>query len=90
MNTMNAEASGQFKIGGDLLVHRLGYGAMRITGEGIWGLSHGSLSLQAVWRNQARSSKRLVRSTIQHLAVSPSPGFSNVARSSCRFPAPAR
>jgi pyridoxine 4-dehydrogenase len=26
-----------FKIGGDLAVNRLGFGAMRITGEGIWG-----------------------------------------------------
>ena len=26
-----------FAIGGDLPVHRLGYGAMQITGEGIWG-----------------------------------------------------
>lgn len=26
-----------FKLGGDLEVNRLGYGAMRITGEGIWG-----------------------------------------------------
>lgn len=26
-----------FKIGGDLLVNRLGFGAMRITGDGIWG-----------------------------------------------------
>ena len=26
-----------FKIGGDLEVNRLGFGAMRITGEGIWG-----------------------------------------------------
>ncbi|UGS36491.1 aldo/keto reductase [Capillimicrobium parvum] len=32
-----AQASGTFKIGGDLEVTRLGYGAMRITGEGIWG-----------------------------------------------------
>jgi aryl-alcohol dehydrogenase-like predicted oxidoreductase len=29
--------SDSFKIGGDLEVGRLGYGAMRITGEGIWG-----------------------------------------------------
>jgi aryl-alcohol dehydrogenase-like predicted oxidoreductase len=29
--------SGTFHIGGDLPVHRLGYGAMRITGPGIWG-----------------------------------------------------
>ena len=30
-------ASGTFTIGGDLEVHRLGFGAMRITGKGIWG-----------------------------------------------------
>ena len=30
-------ASGTFALGGDLTVHRLGFGAMRITGEGIWG-----------------------------------------------------
>ena len=30
-------ASGTFDLGGDLTVHRLGYGAMRITGKGIWG-----------------------------------------------------
>jgi pyridoxine 4-dehydrogenase len=30
-------ASGTVRLGGDLEVHRLGYGAMRITGEGIWG-----------------------------------------------------
>jgi pyridoxine 4-dehydrogenase len=29
--------SGTFAIGGDLRVHRLGFGAMRITGKGIWG-----------------------------------------------------
>ena len=30
-------SSGTFAIGGDLAVHRLGFGAMRITGPGIWG-----------------------------------------------------
>jgi pyridoxine 4-dehydrogenase len=30
-------SSGTFAIGGDLPVHRLGFGAMRITGPGIWG-----------------------------------------------------
>ncbi|MCW2585794.1 MAG: NADP-dependent oxidoreductase domain protein [Frankiales bacterium] len=30
-------ASGTFSLGKDLEVHRLGYGAMRITGKGIWG-----------------------------------------------------
>ncbi len=32
-----AAQSGTFSIGGDLPVHRLGFGAMRLTGEGIWG-----------------------------------------------------
>lgn len=31
------KASGTFRVGGDLEVHRLGFGAMRITGDGIWG-----------------------------------------------------
>src|SRR5271155_1972820 len=35
--TVNAKASGTFTIGGDLTVNRMGYGAMRITGDGIWG-----------------------------------------------------
>jgi pyridoxine 4-dehydrogenase len=35
--TLNAKAAGSFAIGGDLTVNRLGYGAMRITGDGIWG-----------------------------------------------------
>jgi pyridoxine 4-dehydrogenase len=30
-------ASGTFRLGGELEVHRLGFGGMRITGEGIWG-----------------------------------------------------
>ncbi|HUX28132.1 MAG TPA: aldo/keto reductase, partial [Terracidiphilus sp.] len=33
----NASASGTFLIGGDLPVHRLGYGTMRLVGEGAWG-----------------------------------------------------
>ncbi len=37
MSTPHASQSGSFKIGGELDVHRLGYGAMRITGKGIWG-----------------------------------------------------
>src|SRR5713226_2065441 len=32
-----ARQSGVFKIGGETPVHRLGFGAMRLTGEGIWG-----------------------------------------------------
>ena len=32
-----AAAAGTFAIGGDLTVNRMGFGAMRITGPGIWG-----------------------------------------------------
>jgi pyridoxine 4-dehydrogenase len=32
-----AQASGTFTLGGDLTVNRLGFGAMRLTGTGIWG-----------------------------------------------------
>jgi pyridoxine 4-dehydrogenase len=32
-----AQASGTFTIGGDLTVNRLGFGAMRLTGQGVWG-----------------------------------------------------
>lgn len=33
----DAAASGTFTLGGDLVVNRMGFGAMRITGKGIWG-----------------------------------------------------
>jgi pyridoxine 4-dehydrogenase len=36
--TMSASAAGTITIGGDLTVNRLGYGAMRIVGKGVWGL----------------------------------------------------
>lgn len=34
---MNAAAAGQLALGADLKVNRLGFGAMRITGRGVWG-----------------------------------------------------
>jgi aryl-alcohol dehydrogenase-like predicted oxidoreductase len=36
-NESTADAAGTITIGGDLTVNRLGFGAMRITGRGIWG-----------------------------------------------------
>jgi pyridoxine 4-dehydrogenase len=35
--TTTVQHSDTFRIGGDLEVHRLGYGAMQITGDGVWG-----------------------------------------------------
>lgn len=37
MTTKPAAASGTFSIGGDLPVHRLGYGVMQLPGPGVWG-----------------------------------------------------
>lgn len=34
---LDAGAAGTFDLGGDLSVNRMGFGAMRITGEGVWG-----------------------------------------------------
>src|ERR1700685_2890773 len=34
---LTAAAAGKIDVGGDLTVNRLGFGAMRITGPGIWG-----------------------------------------------------
>ena len=37
MQSPTAAAAGHFRVGGDITVNRLGFGAMRITGKGIWG-----------------------------------------------------
>jgi aryl-alcohol dehydrogenase-like predicted oxidoreductase len=36
-DTRPATASGTFTLGGDLTVHRLGFGSMQLTGPGVWG-----------------------------------------------------
>ena len=38
MKKLTAAKSGTFKIGGAIAVNRLGFGAMRITGDGVWGM----------------------------------------------------
>jgi pyridoxine 4-dehydrogenase len=35
--TISASLAGEVSLGGELSVHRLGFGAMRLTGDGIWG-----------------------------------------------------
>lgn len=49
-NHPNAAASGTFAIGGDIEINRLGFGAMRITGEGIWGEPENPEEAKAVLR----------------------------------------
>jgi aryl-alcohol dehydrogenase-like predicted oxidoreductase len=48
--TTNAAAAGTITIGGDLTVRRLGFGAMRITGKGIWGPPRDREAAKAVLR----------------------------------------
>lgn len=49
-NAPSAAAAGTFSLGGDLTVNRLGYGAMRITGKGIWGPPEDRAAALAVLR----------------------------------------
>jgi pyridoxine 4-dehydrogenase len=49
----SAENSSMFKIGGDLQVNRLGFGAMRITGPGIWG-----------WPKDREEAKKVLRRAV--------------------------
>ena len=37
MTTTGAALSGQLSLGGTIAVNRLGFGAMRVTGAGVWG-----------------------------------------------------
>ncbi len=50
MTKRDAAQAGTFRIGGDLEVCRLGFGAMRITGDGIWGLPASLEAARAVLR----------------------------------------
>ena len=47
---LSARAAGDVSLGGEILVHRLGFGAMRLTGEGIWGPPKDRKSALAVLR----------------------------------------
>jgi len=49
--SITATAAGTIDLGGDLTVNRLGFGAMRITGPGIWGMPHDQTQAKAVLRH---------------------------------------
>jgi pyridoxine 4-dehydrogenase len=55
LSTPNAAAAGTIDLGGDLTVNRLGYGAMRITGDGIWGEPKSREDAKAVLRRAVES-----------------------------------
>lgn len=56
----DATASGTFTLGGDLTVHRLGFGAMRITGPGIWGQPKDPDQARAVLRRAVELNVNLI------------------------------
>ena len=56
----NAAAAGTFSLGGDLDVVRIGFGAMRITGEGIWGEPEAPEEARAVLRRVVELGVNLV------------------------------
>src|SRR5438309_7539403 len=47
---LSASLAGDVSLGGELSVHRLGFGAMRLTGKGIWGPSKDRKAALAVLR----------------------------------------
>jgi aryl-alcohol dehydrogenase-like predicted oxidoreductase len=49
-----AKRADTFKLGGELEIHRFGYGAMRLTGDGIWG-----------WPRDREESKRVLRRAVE-------------------------
>jgi aryl-alcohol dehydrogenase-like predicted oxidoreductase len=52
--TTTTSGTSTFRLGGDLTVNRLGFGAMRITGEGIWG-----------WPADREGAKKLLRRVVE-------------------------
>lgn len=50
---LSASAAGEILLGGEISVHRLGFGAMRLTGEGIWGPPKDRKGALAVLRRAA-------------------------------------
>src|SRR6201993_3495432 len=55
-----AARSGTFAIGGDLPVHRLGYGAMQLTGPGVWGEPGDRAQANAVLRRAVELGVNLI------------------------------
>jgi pyridoxine 4-dehydrogenase len=60
MATNSINASDTFTIGGDLTVNRLGFGAMRLTGEGIWGEPKDSAEAKRVLRRAVELGVNLI------------------------------
>ena len=81
---LSAAAAGTFTIGGDLTVNRMGYGAMRITGPGIWGRPVDKRAALATLRRATELGVNLIDT-----ADSYGPGTSEELIAEALFPYPA-
>src|ERR1700746_1718401 len=81
---LSAAAANTFKIGGDLRVNRMGFGAMRITGPGIWGPPRDKKAALATLRRAVELGVNLIDT-----ADSYGPGTSEELIAEALFPYPA-
>jgi pyridoxine 4-dehydrogenase len=58
--SVSAAVAGTIDIGGDLTVNRLGFGAMRVTGRGVWGVPRDRETAKAVLRRAVELSVNLI------------------------------
>ncbi|HEY1984370.1 MAG TPA: aldo/keto reductase [Terracidiphilus sp.] len=82
--SISATAAGTFAIGGDLTVNRLGYGAMRITGKGVWGPPSDKAAALATLRRAVELGVNLIDT-----ADSYGPGTSEELIAEALYPYPA-
>jgi pyridoxine 4-dehydrogenase len=81
---ISAAGAGTFTIGGDLTVNRLGYGAMRITGKGVWGAPADKAAALATLRRAVELGVNLIDT-----ADSYGPGTSEELIAEALYPYPA-
>jgi aryl-alcohol dehydrogenase-like predicted oxidoreductase len=81
---LSAAAAGTFTLGGDLRVNRMGYGAMRITGAGVWGPPPDKTSAVATLRRTIELGVNLIDT-----ADSYGPGISEELIAEALYPYPA-
>ncbi|HEY4050985.1 MAG TPA: aldo/keto reductase [Acidobacteriaceae bacterium] len=82
--TLSAAAAGTLTIGGDLTVNRMGYGAMRITGSGVWGPPADKAAAHATLRRTIELDVNLIDT-----ADSYGPGTSEELIAEALYPYPA-
>ena len=97
MVKLDARKSGSFKIGGDIEIHRLGFGAMRITGPRVWGPpstgprrsghSNACLSLASISSTLRTPTGRCLRQLV-HETLSPYDGILIATKAGLTRPGP--